>query len=65
MKAQGDVGGIQLVVLIDNDFVSRHVVEKLVLKVMGTETVLVRLGNEIKEQSTGTCKGVMLTFVRP
>ncbi|KAJ9546301.1 hypothetical protein OSB04_018844 [Centaurea solstitialis] len=66
MKVADEIGGMQVLVLIDSgathNFVAKQVVARLGLTISNTGPVKVRLGNGMWEESTGTCKGVVLTL---
>nr|XP_043616078.1 uncharacterized protein LOC122587997 [Erigeron canadensis] len=66
MKICGIIGGLDVVVLIDNgathNFVSWELVDKIGLVLLGSNLVGVKMGNGIIERSQGICKGVHISL---
>ncbi|CAH1413852.1 unnamed protein product [Lactuca virosa] len=66
MKVKGDVGGLEVIVLIDSgathNFLSTRIIRLLGVAVVGKGTVGVKLGNRLMVRSQGTCKGVVLNL---
>lgn len=66
MKVKGEMGGMEVVVLIDSgathNFVSTKLIKKLGVEASVTNAVKVKLGNGMMVTSWGTCKGIMLNL---
>lgn len=66
MKLRSNIGGFDIVVLIDSgathNFISQELVERLGLFVSKTGYVGVMMGNGNFERSHGMCKKVILSF---
>ncbi|CAH1433964.1 unnamed protein product [Lactuca virosa] len=66
MKVRGDVGGLEVIVLIDSgathNFLSTRIISQLGITLGGDRSVGVKMGNGLMVRSQGVCRGVVLNL---